>query len=674
MQCSSATVTGNYVPPPLGNGDFSLLMDYEGVQSQKTYHGMTPCIYRAGRRYDSPGGPLVPWGYILQNSGPVKHWTQELDVTNARIVADCEYEDGSRIATEAFVHMEQPLLAIRKRFTAPYVFRYLLAAPGCEALPPKRMTFFSQFRVGGVDIHYQLDGLPETRGIISVWCDRPDVTVTANGHEFCFSFEEAGEAAFFIAIHDSLDHADVVAAMQILRRQVEASGYDGIFAAHRAAWAAYWHESYIKLPGIREQSLYETAQYHLRISSTRWSLPVGIYPTHWQGRYFAFDEHFSFMGLLTSNHHAMARRIPEFRHKTLPKAMERAHCYFGQRNSGARWYWELLENGDMEGAPGGFWLDHIFHMANVAMSAWHYYRFTGDREFLEQMGYPLLRGCADFYQTQSIQKVGDDRYIVGKCTDLERLGPGRDNAFMTTCGVIATLEAAAAAAELLNIDGEVAAQERFFAGKLRKTLPQNDERFMLYPGCNESSIAVFAGTFPYQVLPPDDRRQQAAIAEYLRNENAFGNMYPVGNSVCTWYAAWKGIGLARLGNLAAARHCLEQCVAEADKNCFSEIFEISNPACHPWFTTAEGSYIQLVNEMLLQSREEEIHLIDGGWQDYAFKLAAVGGVTVEAEYANGKISHLEVSAAIPYQGRIVLPDGQCHLLDLPDGGTLAIKL
>ena len=672
MKCSSENVTANYVPPPLGNGEFSLQIDSEGIQRQQSYHGMIPCIYRAGRRYDSPGCPLVPFGYFLQNSGTARHWTQELDVINARAINSSEYQDGSRIDTEAFVHLNQPLLAIRKRFSGPYVFRYLLAVPGEETLPPKRMSFLSEIHGSGIDIHYRLDGLPESHGVISLWCDRPEAVVTVIGNEFRIAVNEAGEAAFFIAMLDSIDHRDVAAAALQLRRQVDAEGYDGMFASHRTAWAAYWAEAYVKLPAA-EQNLYQTAQYHLRISSTRWSLPVGIFPTHWQGRYFSFDDHFSFMGLVTSGHHEMARRIPEFRFKTLSPAQDRAHRYFGQNASGGRWYWELLEDGTLEGAPGGFWLEHIFHLANIALSAWYYFRFTGDRNFLADVAYPVMTACADFYRTQSIQEVGNGHYIIGKCTDLERLGPGRENAFMTTCGVIATLEATADAADRLGIDGAATEKRRFLARKLRETLPAADGRYIPYPGCEQKSIAVFAGTFPYPALPVDDRRQLAAIEDYLLHEDAYGNMYPVGNSVCTWYAGWKGITFARLGNFTAARQCIEQCLAEAKNNCFSEIFEIGNPPHHPWFTTAEGSYIQLVNETLLQSTEGEIRLSANGRKDYAFKLAAIGGVMVEAEITDGLVRRLNVTATVPYQGKIILPDGKAHSLDLPGGAIKVLK-
>ena len=42
-----------YVPPPLGNGDLSFQIDFEGGMGQQEFCGMVPGIHRAGFRYDT---------------------------------------------------------------------------------------------------------------------------------------------------------------------------------------------------------------------------------------------------------------------------------------------------------------------------------------------------------------------------------------------------------------------------------------------------------------------------------------------------------------------------------------------------------------------------------------------------------------------------------------------
>ncbi len=87
--------------------------------------------------------------------------------------------------------------------------------------------------------------------------------------------------------------------------------------------------------------------------------------------------------------------------------------------------------------------------------------------------------------------------MIGKCTDLERLGSAVENAYMTTCGAIATLRAASQAAGLLGLDGEHAVRWAGQAEALARHLPHDGEKYIPYPGCVPKSVAVMSGLFPY---------------------------------------------------------------------------------------------------------------------------------------------------------------------------------
>ncbi len=661
MECSSCNANDNYVPPVIGNGELSIQIDKEGLQRQQTYVGMTPAIWWAGRRYGKYPGELIPFGYFIAGEEKLLEWRQSLDVKQALIETSCHYENGEEVDTKAFVHLNHPLLAVKKKFSGSYTLTYLLAQPGDDCLIPRGMIFDAVKTSAGVDIHYRVE---DFCGIISFWCDAPDPDIVIAGNRFRITVEEETEAAFYIAMVDSLDSDDLVSDMAALKQQVRLNGFDGMLASHTEAWNKYWLDSYIELSDRKQMNAYYTAQYHLRISSTRWSVPVGIFPTHWQGKYFSFDDYFSFMGLLSSGHFDAARKIPEYRFSLLNAAKDRAHRYFGQNSSGGRWAWQTVEDGSEMATPG-FWIEHIFHLAHITLSAWYYYLFSGDEHFLQEKGYPVIKAAAEFYQIQAVYKISDDRYIIGKCTDLERLGPARENAFMTTCGVIATFDAAVAAAEKLHVDSSQVKEWSFLAEKLRQSLPVEDGRYVPYPKCDQKSIAVFAGTFPYHVLTKDDPCQKSAMSDYLENESEFGNMYPVGNSVCVWYAAWKGIARARMGDGAGVMSCLDQATGEV--NCFSEIFEIKNPAHHPWFTTAEGAYIQMLNESLLQSDDERIIVFDCGRSDYAFKLPAVGGITVEFAMCDSVVTALKITSPVACQRIVSVPDGRSFELDFEPG-------
>lgn len=66
-----------------------------------------------------------------------------------------------------------------------------------------------------------------------------------------------------------------------------------------------------------------------------------------------------------------------------------------------------------------------------------------------------MKECALFLLSHMVYNNGG-RITIGKCTDIERLGPAVENAFLTSCGAIYSFETAAKAADILGIDAETA--------------------------------------------------------------------------------------------------------------------------------------------------------------------------------------------------------------------------
>ena len=257
---------------------------------------------------------------------------------------------------------------------------------------------------------------------------------------------------------------------------------------------------------------------------------------------------FCFQALASSNHLTVSKRCPEFRFAVLPKAINRIAHYGKPGVYGARYPWETMEDG-IEGAPqaGGFWSDHVFHMSNIALSSWLQYLYSGDLDYLKSTGYPVIRECARFYISHMVYENPDGSMFIGKCTDLERLGPAKQNPFMTSCGAIYTLEAASKAAILLNEDKEESALWMEAAEKLRQSLPNNGERYLPYPDCKEESVASLGGLFPYPIFGPENQLQRNAAYNFITKGRASGNMYPMGSSICAWYAGLDGLSARLVG-------------------------------------------------------------------------------------------------------------------------------
>jgi alpha-L-fucosidase 2 len=422
--------------------------------------------------------------------------------------------------------------------------------------------------------------------------------------------------------------------------------------------------------------MWKMANYHLKCNSTEWSIPVGLFPSHWQGKIFAFDEMYAVQGLVSAGHFREARIAPQYRLKTLPDAVRRCRHrtkrHFGY---GARWVWEGMEYLNVEGSSRGFWLDHIFHMSAIAQTCWIVYQYTDDIKYLREVAYPVMRECARFYRSQAVVEAPHEggAFIV-PCTDLERLGPGRVRPFMTTCGVIHTFRAVAAAAKLLNVDEEEAADLTATAFRLEKLLPQAEGRFM--PSAEDAgavSMGTLAGHFPFPVFSRDNALQRGATRFFLAQGVKGGNMYPTGKLICPWYAGTMSVAALFSGEGKRPVEYLYE--AAKSGGCWGEFWEINEPGVaeyRPWFMTAAGNCLYAINQLFVSNQDGELRLCCGvpkEWKDYSFRLPAHGGLTVDCQVENGRFKRLALIAANPSKDKKVtlrFSDGQSRVVTVDE--------
>lgn len=607
-------------PAAIGNGDLSLLIDYEGMQRQTEagWGKLIPGIRRAGFRYNTPLGELIPFGYFLTEipgTGSVENFQQTLDPSCGLVTSDCLYADGTELHAETFCALHRNIVVLKRRINrlAGRPFRLL------HHFSPKYAEL--EWNPDG-EIRYAIEGIRMFEGSIRF---ETDVPFTFRREENCFIWETKADAFTLLLRFD--DSAPAGSAEKLLEES-------------RCEWNRYWEEGFVEVPSENIQRMYDLAQYHLRISSTCWGMPTGIFDSHWNGLYFAFDEYFCFMGLATSGHMETAAKIPAFRHSLIGSARFRVEGEKTAREPGVVLYpWVSNENGQ-ENSRRGFWYDHIFHASHIALTAYEAFRFTGDRKRLEKIWYPLIWGCTEWLRTFHIVRGENGTAEIGACTDLERLRGMRRNPFMTACSVIATLRAAAETGELLGRDSDLVELWRKLAEELKTSLPHNESRYLPYKDCPEEihSIGQFAGIFPYGVLNHEDPLQRGAYLDYLRSREECGNMYAgTGNGVCSWYQCWEALTESALGNGERACELLEDLFH--DCGCFGELFEIGSCGYRPWFTTAEAQMVHALNSMLLQFNPDGsariAPAVPRAWKNFRFRLQGKNGTKIEAEFRNG---------------------------------------
>ena len=625
-----------YAPVLVANGELAMPIDWNfGVRRDKCRQ-YSQGIYLEGRRVSHPKRELLPQGHWNRKlfvdgrpAGAPVRWEQKLDTANGTVTCTVEHPEGLVFTGEAFVPRSENTVALKMS----------VRNVGTQA---RQVTM-------GVDY---LE--PDHPRVVGTWqsCDgKRTWKYRSYGHNVIDGETTVygGDAQSMLNPGASIERTFFITYDDTMRRH---PGLKKSYAALREEncrdWGRYCAEGSVTLPDRELQRMWEMSNYHLYINATRWSFPVGILDSHWKGQYFGFDEMYMYQGMVSSGHFQTARRVPDFRFATLGPALARnrysSHPTF--MKYGARWPWESLEDGTSEGTTPGEWMDHIFHMATIAKCSWQQWLYGRDRAWFEQKGYAIVYESARFYRNNCIYEDSNGDTYIGKCCDLERLGPSRDHPFMTTCGAIYTLRIAAEACELLKTNLVDAADFRVYADRLEKSLPQRDGRYITCWNEPQESMATLAGFFPFPIFGPDNRLQRDAVTHFIENGRASGNMYPTGKKICSWYSATMSAASSWMEDRVEPARWLKE--AFSVSGLFGEYFEINEPGAvhHPWFATAAGNAQYAINQMLLCDRGGITYLgftVPETWRDYAFVLPSLQGVTVKAAVRNGKLAQLELN-------------------------------
>ena len=661
---SARTVSGagdavpqGYVPPLVANGELAMTVDRTFAVKDVPGGIYSQGVFLEGRRVSHPKRELLPqgtWRKVLEVDGaepkPVS-WAQTLDIASGLVRCRLGYASLD-FEGETFIPFTENTVAIRMtvRSKAQDALKVVL---GVRYEPPRHERIVG--RRNGLAWTYRSYGYKVIDGVTEL-SDADDVFKLAPG--------ELRTVTRFLVFSDS---------MRPNRPGARDRDYAALRAAHVKGWADFFAESSVRLPDPVLQEMWTMANYHLRVNATPWSFPVGILNSHWQGLYFGFDEMYMYQGLASAGHLDLARHEPDYRFSTLPAAIARTSYMGRYRDYGARWHWESLEDGDSEGTVPGEWQDHIFHMATIARCAWLQWRYGRDRTWFAEKGYPLVLQCARYFLRNWVYRAADGDTYIGKCCDLERLGPARDHPFMTTCGAISAMRMAAEACALLKTNAVEAAEFRATADALERCLPQQDGRYVACRGETQDSMATLAGFFPFPIFPPDHEPQRKAVRHFIDEGRASGNMYPVGNRICPWYSGTMSAAASWMEDRAEPVRWLREAGSAA--GLFGEYFEINEPpACvnHPWFATAAGNCLYAISQMLLCDRGGQVYLgftVPTDWTDYAFRLPSQQGVTVDLAVKGGRLARLRLTPRDGVSGpfRLVFRPDVLDGVSLPAG-------
>lgn len=198
--------------------------------------------------------------------------------------------------------------------------------------------------------------------------------------------------------------------------------YDDLFGAHTREWSSYWETADIQIEGDETAQVgLRFATYHVLIAAPRKDDDVNIGAKTltgfgYKGHIF-WDTELFMMPPLTLTQPYLARNLLMYRYKRLAGAREKARK---AGYEGAMFPWESTDTG-YETTPQWtqpmppddrrirIWTGEIeIHIsADIAYGILHYWRWTGDDDFMRQYGAEIVLDTAVFWGSRAEERDGD---------------------------------------------------------------------------------------------------------------------------------------------------------------------------------------------------------------------------------------------------------------------------
>ncbi len=252
----------------------------------------------------------------------------------------------------------------------------------------------------------------------------------------------------FVALTRGPGTEGAVAAAKELQKQ----GWQALLSQSVDAWHQLWNSDIVVDGDPSLERIIHSMLFYL-LGSTREDLamstpPMGLSSAGYYGHIFWDADTFLFPALLML-HPELARPMVSFRSRTREAALKNA---VANGFHGAMYPWEAGPDGaevtPRFAAQNAKYENHI--NGDVALAAWQYWLATGDRRWLEQDCWPILRDTADFWVSRVSYNASQKRYEIGKVVAVNESLIGVDNDPWTNAVAQKNLELAIEAARAVK--------------------------------------------------------------------------------------------------------------------------------------------------------------------------------------------------------------------------------
>ena len=262
--------------------------------------------------------------------------------------------------------------------------------------------------------------------IMMMGCDSEKLQASSSGPDTYGRFRpDAGPVTFYITLVSNNDIRGPWADPGIKGQQMVdvakkrilaalAKGYEAVRKSHTDWWNNYWRRGWVVLPDKDDEHPWYWSLYKVASAQRPGKVCPG-YNAPWRNNNFCswgvyiynYEETKHQMGILSNNRCELVEPINAVAYKTRDLMRKHTREYFGME--GLHYPHSMNYRGYTSG--WGVGALNVETAGEAIKYAWDYYDYTGDKEFLREIAYPLLKGVADFYFDYLLEDENGNYYI-----------------------------------------------------------------------------------------------------------------------------------------------------------------------------------------------------------------------------------------------------------------------
>ena len=212
------------------------------------------------------------------------------------------------------------------------------------------------------------------------------------------------------------DKSELVSAAKKVLKTATDNGFEALLKKQKQAWANIWDMSDITIEGdVKAQqgirfNIFQLNQTYLGKDSRLNIGPKGFTGEKYGGSTYWDTEAYCIPFYMATKDQGVARNLLKYRYNHLEKAIENA-AKLGFKN-GAALYPMVTMNGEECHNEWEITFEEIHRNGAIAFAIFNYHRFTGDYDYIPEMGLEVLIGIARFWHQRATFSTVRNKYVI----------------------------------------------------------------------------------------------------------------------------------------------------------------------------------------------------------------------------------------------------------------------